>query len=102
MIFHELATNAAKYGALSVPEGRVLIDWSVADQHDRRLLLCWREMDGPQVTSPEHRGFGSRLIERNLRHDLAGTLETDYAADGLILEMSVSLDRSPSEGKMAQ
>ena len=102
MIFHELATNAAKYGALSVPEGRVLIDWSVADQHDRRLLLSWREMDGPQVTSPERRGFGSRLIERNLRHDLAGTLETDYAADGLILDMSVSLDRSPSEGKMAQ
>ena len=101
MIFHELATNAAKYGALSVPEGRVMIDWSVADQHDRRLTLSWREADGPPVSAPERRGFGARLIERNLRHDLAGALETDYAPGGLVVNMSVSLDRSPAEGEVA-
>ena len=101
MIFHELATNAAKYGALSVPDGHVMIDWSVADQHDRQLLLSWREAGGPPVAPPQRRGFGARLIERNLRHDLAGTLETDYAPGGLCIDMSVSLDRSPTEGKMA-
>jgi len=97
MVFHELATNAAKYGALSVPEGRVIIDWSLADQHDRRLRIEWREVDGPPVAQPERRGFGSRLIERNLKHDLAGSLEIDYAPAGLAVEMTVSLDRTPAE-----
>ena len=96
MIFHELATNAAKYGALSTPDGRVLIDWSLADQRDRKLKLIWREMDGPKVTQPDRRGFGSRLIERNIRHDLAGEIDLVYASDGLIAELTVPLDRTPA------
>jgi len=93
MIFHELTTNAAKYGALSTADGRLLIDWAVADQRARMLKLTWREMDGPKVTEPDRRGFGSRLIERNIRHDLAGEMELSYAADGLIAELTVPLDR---------
>ena len=96
MIFHELATNAAKYGALSTPDGRVLIDWGLADQRDRKLRLIWREMDGPKVAAPDRRGFGSRLIERNIRHDLAGEVELVYAADGLIAELTIPLDRTPA------
>jgi len=93
MIFHELATNAAKYGALSAPDGRVLVDWSVADQTHPRLQLVWREIGGPPVTAPERKGFGSRLIERNVRHDLAGDVELDYAADGFTATFSIPLDR---------
>ncbi|HYC69064.1 HWE histidine kinase domain-containing protein [Brevundimonas sp.] len=93
MIFHELATNAAKYGALSAPDGRVLVDWSVADQTRPRLELLWREVGGPAVAPPDRKGFGSRLIERNVRHDLAGTIELDYAHDGFVATVSFPLDR---------
>ena len=93
MIFHELATNAAKYGALSAPEGMVTIDWSVANQLDRTLNIAWRETGGPPVAAPDRRGFGSRLIERNVRHDLAGSIEVSYATDGLGVEISFPLDR---------
>ncbi len=93
MIFHELATNAAKYGALSTPDGRVLVDWSIADQARPVLHLSWRELDGPPVTEPARRGFGSRLIERNVRHDLAGEVKLDYATAGFSAEFMVPLDR---------
>lgn len=93
MIFHELATNAAKYGALSTASGRVLVDWALADQRDRKLTLSWREIGGPKVAIPDRRGFGSRLIERNIRHDLAGEIEVSYAPEGLIAELTVPLDR---------
>jgi PAS domain S-box-containing protein len=93
MIFHELATNAAKYGALSGPDGRILVDWSVADQTRPRLQLIWREIGGPAVTPPDRKGFGSRLIERNVRHDLAGEVELDYARDGFVATFSIPLNR---------
>jgi two-component sensor histidine kinase len=91
MIFHELATNAAKYGALSAPEGRVLVDWGVADQSRPVLRLSWREIDGPPAAPPTRRGFGSRLIERNVRHDLAGEVKLDYSNDGFSAEFSIPL-----------
>ncbi len=93
MAVHELATNAAKYGALSVAGGRVMVDWSVADQTGRRLILHWREVGGPPAAPPGRRGFGSRLIERNVHHDLGGTVETAYEADGFTADFSIPLDR---------
>jgi PAS domain S-box-containing protein len=97
MIFHELATNAAKYGALHAADGRVMIDWSLADHRSPRLKLVWRETGGPKVTAPDRRGFGSRLIERNIRHDLAGEIDLVYASDGLIAELTVPLDRTAAQ-----
>ncbi|HEY1073148.1 HWE histidine kinase domain-containing protein [Brevundimonas sp.] len=93
MIFHELATNAAKYGALSAGDGRVLVDWSVADLNAPRLDIRWRETGGPAVSPPDRRGFGSRLIERNVRHDLAGTVERHYSGDGFTAEISIPLTK---------
>lgn len=93
MIFHELATNAAKYGALSAGDGRVFVDWSVQDLTDRKLVIYWREQGGPPVSEPGRRGFGSRLIERNVRHDLAGEAKLVYASDGFNAEISLPLDR---------
>ena len=97
MIFHELATNAAKYGALHTPDGRILIDWGLADQRQRKLKLSWREIGGPKVAAPARKGFGSRLIERNIRHDLAGEIDLVYAPEGLIAELTVPLDRTAAE-----
>ena len=93
MIFHELATNAAKHGALSDGHGRVFVDWSLADQTNRRLTIGWREIGGPPVAEPTRRGFGSRLIERNARHDLAGEAKLTYATDGFHAEISIPLDK---------
>jgi two-component sensor histidine kinase len=63
LIFHELATNAAKYGALSTSEGRVLVTWNTAE---REVTVRWRETGGPEVAQPIRRGFGRRLIEDGL------------------------------------
>jgi PAS domain S-box-containing protein len=86
---HELTTNAAKYGALSVPEGRVQIGWSCSP--DRRVTLRWTETGGPHVKPPEHRGFGTRAIESMIRQQLAGELNFDWRASGLICEIVVTL-----------
>lgn len=96
MIFHELATNAAKYGALSVLDGRILVDWRVADQRSRVLEINWREIGGPPSTPPDRKGFGTRLIERNVRHDLAGQLSMRYEPDGFSADIAIPLDRDLS------
>lgn len=93
MIFHELATNAAKHGALRSGDGRVLVDWTLLDG---TVSLTWREIDGPAMGPPLHRGFGSRLIDRNVRHDLAGECRLDYSGDGLIFSLTFPLERTES------
>jgi two-component sensor histidine kinase len=77
---HELASNAAKYGALSRPEGRVELGWTVLDG---RLGLSWRESGGPLVVPPTRRGFGSRLIENALCRDLDGQTRLEFAPEGV-------------------
>lgn len=91
LIFHELATNAAKYGALSAPRGQVLVDWAVSDDGARRLELTWREAGGPPVRPPVRRGFGSRLIERSL--GAGGSSVLDFDPAGLICRISLRLPR---------
>jgi two-component sensor histidine kinase len=80
MALHELATNAAKYGALSRPEGRVELRW---EAQDHRLDLSWRESGGPRVLPPSRRGFGSRLIENALSRDLDGQTRLEFASEGV-------------------
>jgi len=84
MAFQELATNAVKYGSLSVETGVVAITWSaVPSAHGRRLRLSWKESGGPPVEPPLRRGFGTRLIERGLASELAGDVRIDFAPDGV-------------------
>jgi two-component sensor histidine kinase len=79
---HELATNAAKYGALSVPEGRVSIAWRLLPEADGNgVELDWVESCGPAVVKPTHRGFGSMVIERNLGLDTK--VELAFQAEGV-------------------
>jgi PAS domain S-box-containing protein len=67
LVLHELATNARKYGALSVPQGRLSVVWETQANDGQILQIAWDERDGPQVAAPQRRGFGSTLIERTLK-----------------------------------
>lgn len=87
---HELATNALKYGALSIPGGRVLIDWELAPDGD--FALTWTEVDGPPVEPPRRRGFGSRMIERGLAAEMGGKVELYFAPAGLICVIRGTLE----------
>lgn len=83
MLLHELATNAAKYGALSVPGGRVSLSWRIeADASEPMLMLTWKEAGGPPVAEPIRRSFGSRLIQLGLVGK--GDAEKRYLPDGLV------------------
>jgi PAS domain S-box-containing protein len=96
MVFHELATNASKYGALSNDEGRIAIDWQV-DQSPQgdRMRLRWQESGGPTVTPPSRKGFGSRLIEGGLAQDLGGKVRLRYDPAGVSCEIVMPV---PAEG----
>lgn len=83
MALQELATNAVKYGALSNAEGEVRIGWAVRYGAEKRLHLTWQETGGPPVEAPRRRGFGSRLIERSLAHDLDGRAEIRFEPKGV-------------------
>lgn len=95
LALHELATNAAKYGALSVPQGRVAIEWDIIDGPDgtRALRLGWSEMNGPKVKEPARKGFGHIVIERTLADSLQGKVKLDFAPDGLRWEAQIPADR---------
>ncbi|WP_375460950.1 sensor histidine kinase [uncultured Enterovirga sp.] len=92
MAFHELATNAAKYGALSNGEGHVDVTWSVDPDGDaKRLHLSWIEAGGPPVATPQRQGFGTRLLERVLTAQVKAEIGTDYDPGGLKLSMTFAL-----------
>jgi two-component sensor histidine kinase len=93
MIVHEIATNAAKYGALSNDSGAVAVDWEVLDEiGGRKLRLVWAESGGPPVTAPVQRGFGSRLIERSARDQLGGEATVDFLPRGVVCTVNCTLD----------
>ena len=90
LVVHELATNAAKYGALSVPGGRVHISWTLISG---RLVLTWEEKDGPVVTGPpEREGFGSMLARRSVSGGLRGDLDFYWKPTGLIVLVSAEME----------
>jgi PAS domain S-box-containing protein len=93
MALHELAANALQHGALSVPEGRVVMGWALAAGEDgrQRLDLDWREAGGPAVAPPARRGFGSRLVERQVPLEFGGSAEIAYAPGGVICCMRIPL-----------
>jgi two-component system CheB/CheR fusion protein len=93
MVVHELATNAVKYGALSMPEGKVLISWRIEDVTDApRLHWRWQESGGPNVSAPSRRGFGVSLIERSLTHEISGVAKLDFNGDGLDALLTIPFD----------
>ncbi len=92
MALHELAANAARYGALSVPQGRVELRWEAAGQRrGRRLRLTWAERNGPPVQPPVRQGFGSRLVRHGLAAELGGEVDIDYSPTGLMCRVDAPL-----------
>jgi two-component sensor histidine kinase len=92
MALHELATNAAKYGALSVDDGKVDVNWKIDRQEDRDMLeLHWSESGGPVVAMPSKRGFGSRLLERALARELGARAKLEFRNEGVAFSMETPL-----------
>ena len=93
MIVHEMATNAAKYGALSNDTGTVRLDWEILTETAQpKLRLIWAEAGGPHVAAPVKRGFGSRLIERSARDQLGGEATVDFLPRGVVYTITCSLE----------
>lgn len=91
LALHELATNAAKYGALSVPQGRIAVTWRLISPE-----VCevhWRETGGPAVTAPQRRGFGLDLIEKIVSHELRAPVDLRFEADGVQCVLKVPVRR---------
>jgi len=93
LVLHELGTNARKYGALSVPTGRLMLRWAVRGGCDEKLLLSWQERGGPPVKPPRQRGFGSMLIEQSLEAQ-GGRVSVAYPVEGVTCEISLPLPDS--------
>ena len=83
LVFHELATNAAKYGSLSCPNGQVFVEWQ---SDSNNIVLTWKERGGPIVTPPTERHFGSQLIDISIR-ELSGTKQEEFAPEGFVCKL---------------
>ena len=94
MVLHELATNAAKYGALSVSDGQVLVGWERRLNEDATatLMLEWRELGGPPPAAEIQSGYGTSLIRDLVPHELGGRVDVMFAPDGLICRIEMPLE----------
>jgi two-component sensor histidine kinase len=92
MVLHELTTNAVKYGALSVPSGRLRVEWS---NGGAEIVIRWSEADGPPVKPPSHQGFGTRLVGPLVENGLEGKLRYDWKPDGFACEIVIPLAGHP-------
>jgi two-component sensor histidine kinase len=90
MAFHELATNAAKYGSLSNPTGAVHVRWAILPD-GKTLQFSWEERGGPPVMPPRQRGFGLRLIEHGMERELSGKVRLDFQPEGLVCKWEMRL-----------
>jgi light-regulated signal transduction histidine kinase (bacteriophytochrome) len=88
LVIHELTTNAAKYGALSVSEGRLAVDWR-RETVSGALVLTWTERNGPPVSPPTRAGFGSVIIKRSLAHDIKGSGALSFEPDGVVCVLTL-------------
>jgi PAS domain S-box-containing protein len=94
LVLHELATNARKYGALSVPSGRLSVTWEMRTNGGCSLLLSWKESDGPEVRAPRTHGFGRALIDQTVRSH-GGRASVHYRRNGLTCEIELPLPAPP-------
>jgi two-component sensor histidine kinase len=94
LAFHELATNGAKYGALSAEQGRIAVSWRIVrDDDPPRFVLTWQESGGPPIASPPSRtGFGTRLLQQVLALEIGGDVEMDYSGTGLKVTLSAPVE----------
>jgi len=104
LLLYELATNAAKHGALSVPQGQVQLSWTIEHSGEEPMFrLTWREIGGPAVSTPTRRGFGELLVRRIAPRDVAGRSTVNYDSQGLHYELEAPLKEliDPKDDKPA-
>jgi len=95
MVLHELITNAAKYGSLSVPDGRICLTWErVSLNAGAKLQLEWRELGGPPVAAKVPSGYGTSLIRELIPHELGGTVDLVLAPDGVCCKIEIPLEQT--------
>jgi PAS domain S-box-containing protein len=92
MVFHELATNASKYGALSSPAGRILLTWGFVGDQRNRLFIRWEEVDGPPVLPSQRKGFGTVVLERMAIQIPGASASLKFPADGVVWYLEAPLD----------
>lgn len=99
LALHELATNAAKYGALSASGGQVRVNWQ-RDKAGRDLRIRWVETGGPPVSPPSAQGYGTQLIESAIEYSLGGSVEQNFAPEGLVADLIVPLPAALPESDL--
>ncbi|CAH0339454.1 sensor histidine kinase [Rhizobium sp. CECT 9324] len=101
LVFHELATNSVKYGALSVFEGRIAVEWTIQDAQSEQPMLevTWTELNGPRVIEPSRRGFGSTVVERHAASAFGGKVSMDFNPEGLRWSLVAPLEAFVSSTK---
>jgi two-component system CheB/CheR fusion protein len=99
MAFHELATNAAKFGALSSPKGHAKVVWQIIDRPEgKRLSVTWAERGGPAVMAPEKDGFGTYFVKRSIEYELDGTAQIAFEPDGVRCVVEIPLSPAADNG----
>jgi two-component sensor histidine kinase len=94
MVIHELVTNAAKHGSLSRPNGRVSVSWDRTGTDAAAMLtIAWRELGGPPIAARVQSGYGSSLIRDLIPHELGGTVDLVFAADGACCKIAIPLEQ---------
>jgi two-component system, chemotaxis family, CheB/CheR fusion protein len=102
LAIHELASNAAKYGSLSTPAGRLTVAWvDTGEMANRKLDLIWMEADGPVVKPPVRQGFGTKLLERGLVHELDATVNAEFRESGLRYTIEIPLTAEVSHMRVS-
>jgi two-component system, chemotaxis family, CheB/CheR fusion protein len=91
LALHELATNASKYGSLSVPDGRVVVEWGPNGPDSDGIRLVWREIGGPPVKEPDRQGFGRFVLDRVTVNAL-GSGGTEFKPDGLVWTCNIDAE----------
>jgi two-component system CheB/CheR fusion protein len=94
LVLHELLTNAAKYGSLSVPKGKISLSWTSEQRNDQRLLkFTWRELNGPEVKPPDRSGFGSSLIDKGIPE---AVVKREFLPTGLVCTIEIAMTDPPN------
>ncbi len=100
MVFHELVTNAAKYGALSTPLGRVEVNWNRGpSENSASVSIVWREFNGPVITASIECGYGVSLIRDLIPHELGGSVDLEFAFDGVCCRIEIPLEAASHRRK---
>jgi two-component sensor histidine kinase len=99
MVVHELATNAAKYGALSTQSGRVSVRWNHKLNGSTQFVLVWQEAGGPKVETPRKSGYGTSVVRDLIPYELGGRVDIAFAPEGLRCRLEIPLDRTTAENR---